>query len=67
MTIAAMEPTRDYVEWGPDLDRRADRPNGHRAPSLDEPATRARVGELIARMIIRSRSHPRATKLPRTQ
>jgi hypothetical protein len=56
------EPIKDYVEWGPDLSpRNREQP---RAPRLDEPATRARLGDLIARMIVSARRDPRRPKRP---
>jgi hypothetical protein len=56
------EPTRDYLEWGPDLPHQ--RRTAYRDPQIDEPAARARIGEQIAKLIAkaRSRSEQRADR-----
>ena len=48
------EPTRDYVEWGPDLERPKRPP--FQDPKIDEPAARARIGEQIAKLIAKART-----------
>jgi hypothetical protein len=51
------EPTRDYVEWGPDVER--PKRLQYRDLKIDDPAARARIGEQIARLIANARSNPR--------
>jgi hypothetical protein len=51
------EPTRDFLEWGPDVER-SKRPQ-YRDLKIDDPAARARIGEQIAKLIINARSTPR--------
>jgi hypothetical protein len=51
------EPTRDYLEWGPDVER-SKRPQ-YRDLKIDDPAARARIGEQIARLIANAKSNSR--------
>ena len=55
------QPTRDYVEWGPDVNR-ANQPL-YRDLKIDDPAARARIGEQIAKLISDARSGPRRRPL----
>jgi hypothetical protein len=51
------EPTRDFVEWGPDVE--GSRRPQYRDLKIDDPAARARIGEQIAKLIMNARSNPR--------
>jgi hypothetical protein len=50
------ELTRDYVEWGQDVERLKRTPQ--QDLKIDDPAARARIGENIAKLVS-GRSNPR--------